>query len=421
MVQWPYGQMYERSDFNVGLNSGWAIPDYSRMAEVINIGYFQDLLDPIGRVGTIQPRQIDEATGAAFVQVDGTAELLAKPVKYNAGVRAFRTDQEVSGMVRVPEQGNFVRVLQVFTTHYIEYLPSFNVAVDLTDELVFRLAGGRTMTRPNPGDIAPAFDLNISGDTLTLGNPALEPYFSDQVDMGLEWYITRRNTLALNLWQKKIDGFTSIIRRTQRFDTLGLDFNTLLESQREGLTNLGGGDPNAALVTVNQRENTPEKITLTGVELTLLQPLDFLLQGLGVAANYTHIDQSSEGAPQVAAGQRENPGSAVTGLSPNTYNMTLFFERNSFSSRLSYNYRDPFVAFLGPQNNFEGNGVATKSQYLDASLSLTLPWLNDSRVTLEASNLLNQYQLTRIDGNVDTPYNARAPGRTFVLGLAGRF
>jgi outer membrane receptor protein involved in Fe transport len=79
------------------------------------------------------------------------------------------------------------------------------------------------------------------------------------------------------------------------------------------------------------------------------------------------------------------------------------------------------VAFLGPQNNFEGNGVAVKSQYLDASLSFTLPWLDDSRVTLEATNLLNQYQLTRIDGNVDTPYNARAPGRTFVLGVAGRF
>jgi len=421
MTTWPYGEMYQNADFNVGLNSGWAIPDYEKMASVVNIGYFENQVDPVGRVGSIQPRQIDEATGAVFVQVDGTAELLSKPVKYNAGVRAFRTDQEVSGMVRVPQQGAFVRVLQVFTTHYIEYLPSFNVAVDLTDELVFRLAGGRTMTRPNPGDIAPAFDLSISGDTLTLGNPALEPYFSNQVDVGLEWYITRRNTLALNLWQKEIDGFTSIVRRSERFDTLGLDLNTLLLSQREGLTNLGDGDPNAALVTVNQRQNTPETITLRGVELTLLQPLDFLLEGLGFTANYTRIDQSSDGAPPAAAGQRENPGSAVTGLSPNTYNLSVFFERNMFSSRLSYNYRDAFVSFLGPQNNFEGNGVAAKSQYLDASLSLTLPWLNKSRVTLEAQNLLNEYQLNTIDGNGDTPYNARAPGRTFILGLAGRF
>jgi TonB-dependent receptor len=374
-------------------------------------------------VGTYNPRRINETTGALFVQVDGSTELLSKAARYNAGVRALRTDQEISGIVNVPDpaQNINVRTVQAHEADYVEYLPSFNVAIDLTDQLVLRLAGGRTMTRPNPGDIAPAFDLALDGDTLTIGNPGLEPYFSDQVDLGLEWYLSPQNTLALNLWQKKIDGFTTIVRRQQRFDSLGIPFDTLLDRQVAGLTALGNGDPNAALVSVNQRQNTPETITLRGVEVMWLQPLDFLLQGLGFAANYTHIDQSSQGAPPAAAGQRENPGSAITGLSPNTYNLTVFFERSVFSSRLSYNYRDPFVVFLGPQNNFEGNGVAARSQYLDASLGLTLPWLNESRITLEAQNLLNEFQINRMDGHGDTPFQAHAPGRTFLLGLEGRF
>jgi hypothetical protein len=173
-------------------------------------------------------------------------------------------------------------------------------------------------------------------------------------------------------------------------------------------------------VNVDQRQNTPERITLKGVEFTLLQPLDFVLQGLGFTANYTHINQSSQGAPAAAAGQRAALGSAVTGLSPNTYNLSVYFERNAFSSRLSYNYRDAFVSFLGPQNNFEGNGVSAKSEYLDAAISIKLPWLGAASVTLEAQNLLNEIQLNTLDGDPDLPFQAYAPGRTYLIGLSGR-
>ncbi len=417
MTSWGFGQLYENADFNVGLNSGWAIPDYRKIASVVDIDYFENEIDPATRLNTRNPRTVDEATKALYVQLDGKLELLSRDVRYNAGVRGLRTDQEVSGIVTDPTVGREVRR---FRTHYNEYLPSLNVAMDLTDSLVFRLAGGKTMTRPNPGDLAPAFTLSLSGDTLTLGNPALEPYFSKQVDVGLEWYISRRNTVALNLWQKKIDGFTSILRTTARFDQLGINYNNLSSITQQGLTVLGNGDPNAAIVNVDQRQNTSEQITIEGLEFNLNQPLDVLLEGLGFTANYTRIIQSSEGAPAGPAGQREFLGSAVTGLSPNTYNLSVYFERKGFSTRVSYNYRDPFVSFLGPQNNFEGNGVARKGEYLDAALNVRLPWFDDASLSFEAQNLLNEFQLNTIDGNADLPFQAYAPGRTFVLGVSGR-
>ena len=77
---------------------------------------------------------------------------------------------------------------------------------------------------------------------------------------------------------------------------------------------------NDAIVRVDQRQNTNELITLDGWELTYVQPLDFLLQGAGFTVNYTHIDQKSEGGLPGAA------SSAITGLSPFTYNVTAFYE-----------------------------------------------------------------------------------------------
>ncbi len=43
------------------------------------------------------------------------------------------------------------------------------------------------------------------------------------------------------------------------------------------------------------------------------------------------------------------------------------------------------------------------------------------RISFEAQNLLNEIQLTTLDGNPDLPYGAYAPGRTFVVGLSGNF
>jgi TonB-dependent receptor len=415
LTPWRHPQLYTNASYDIGFNNGWALPNYALLDAALNIDYYENQIDPVTRLNTLNPRIVNEDTWGGYIEMNGKSQFRERDVRYNAGVHVVKTDQEIAGIVIDPTLG---RGVQYFTNDYLEYLPSFNVAIDLTDKLLFRMAASRSMTRPAPGDLAPGQSLNVSADTLTRGNPALKPFFSNNYDLGLEYYFNRRATLALNVWTKEVSGFTQVLRSRARFDQLGLDPTRLTTAQRDALLVLGGGDINAATINLDQRQNTSELVKLRGVELTALIPLDFITRGLGINANYTHIEQESEGAPASGPGTSAL-GSGVTGLSPNTYNFTVYYERGQFSARASYNYRDTYISSLGPQNNFPGDTYRRGSKTLDASLTYRLP--RNITVSLEAQNLLEEEQLFYINDDDSLPYSANAAGRQFVIGVRGRF
>ncbi|MBD8548564.1 TonB-dependent receptor [Sphingomonas sp. CFBP 8760] len=415
MVPFSSKPLYRRSGFDVGLNA-WALPDYDRLEAAIDIPYFERELDPVNHLSTINPRAITERTHSAYVQVDGNQDLRGHGVRYNLGMRYISTRQGVSGIVSDPTLG---RDVQFFGNTYSDWLPSGNLAVDVTDRLVLRLAASRTITRPNPGDLAPGFSLSVSGDSLSIGNPELRPFYADGADIGLEWYLARNNTIAINLWQKNVEGFTDIVRSVQPFGTLGVNFANLPAATQQGLTNAGNGNPNNAPVNISQRQNTTEIVTLRGIEISLLQPLDILVEGLGFTANYTYIKQTTNAPDRILGTRLRKP--PVTSVSPSTVNVSAYYENHGISARVSYNYRDPYVVSFGPVNNVEGDSIMEKSSFLDASIGIELPFYRAARLTLEAQNLTNQAQIVNIDGQRQMPVSVTAPGRTFSIGLAGSF
>ena len=428
MQPWTHGALYNTSDFNVGLNNGWALPNYRLLDPAVNIDYFEKEL-AVGLSGGLNvagynPRVLDEVTDGIFLEANGQLGILGN-LRYNVGARYFKTDQFVSGYISANTPSGAQRTYVDDSTDYDKVLPSFNIASELGHGLVLRAAASQTMTRPQPGDIAPNQTLSVTGDVLTLGNVALEPYFSDNYDLGLEWYFGESGLgiVALNGWQKKIEGYTTIPPNVfAPFGTLGIDYNTLPQATRDGLQATANarcscvGNPLDAPVRIDQRQNTSELITLTGWELTYVQPLDVLLQGAGFSANYTHIDQESEGGLPGA------PSSAITGLSPFTYNVTAFYENFGFSGRVVWSVRDAFVEFLGNnENNIAGDNYAQKRSYLDASFSYKLPTETSLTISLELQNLTNQQLLTYFRDDPQTPRASFAPGRQILLGFSGSF
>jgi TonB-dependent receptor len=424
---WTHGELYNTSDFDVGVNNGWALPNYSMLDPAVNIDYFEREL-AVGQVGGMNvagynPRVLDETTDAFYLEANGQFEVLGN-LRYNVGVRHIETDQIVTGFVNVNTPTGAVRQEQRSSANYDKNLPSFNLASDLGHGVVLRLAGSRTMTRPQPGDLAPNEALSVTGDSLTRGNPNLSPYFADNWDLGVEWYFDDEGLgmLSVNGWQKEIEGYTTNITTPTPFGDLGIDYSTLPIATRDGLQSAANaacgcvGDPNDAIVRVTQRQNTDEVITLKGYEITYVQPLDFVVQGAGFSINYTHIDQKSEGGLPGAA------SSAVTGLSPFTYNVTAFYENFGFSGRLTYSVRDAFIEFLGNnENNIQGDNWAQERKYLDASFSYKLPMETNLSLTLELQNILNEQLLTYFRDDPLTPRASFAPGRQVLFGVVGSF
>lgn len=428
---WTHGRLYNTSDFNVGVNDGWSLPNYRLLDEATNIKYFEQVLGVQMAGGSAlagwQPRYVTEESTGIYVEANGSIEAWGN-LRYNAGIRYVNTEQSVAGNVTVPNLAtpaptDTIAEFQRNNSEYHKYLPSFNLASNLNENTVLRFAMSKTMTRPQPGDIAPNESLNVNADTLTRGNPNLAPYFAQQADFGLEWYFgdDGLGVVATNVWAKRLEGYTSIVGTDVEFGTLGIDINTLAAAaisslETRAFNRTGIADPNLALVRVNQRQNTDEVIHLYGFELTYNQPLDFLLKGAGVALNYTRVTQYSTGGLPGA------PSSAVVGLSPYTYNVTAFYENAGFSGRLSYAVRDTYISFLGNNDqNIAGDNWAQKSGYLDASFGYKLPTDMDFSITLELQNITNEQQLTYFRDDQYMPRTAFAPGRQLLIGFNGSF
>ena len=383
---------------------------------------------------------IDEESTGLYAELNGAADLGDNRLRYNVGVRWVRTDQTVGGRVSqvdprnppAPASGpnpadgslypNVVNFVTAEST-YENWLPSATAALNVTDNAVIRAGASRTMTRPNPNDMLPGLNFSTpSADVGTVGNNELDPFLSDNIDLGFEYYTGGAGYFGVAAFRKGIEGFTVLGSRTVPFSDLaqyGVTFDTLTPTQQQAINSRGG--PGAATVVLNQQVNASGRLTVNGLEFNWVQPLDFLLsdiglEGFGFTANYTIIDQKGEGAaPPVALG-----------VAPETYNATVYYENHGVTVRLSTTFAE------GSQvSGFNQNGIPLAAQFGDdyeqwdfsgsidfselIGLSTFIPQL-----TVDVINLFDEEQRSYFQFTNAT-FTQYEPGRTVIVGLRGRF
>ena len=221
------------------------------------------------------------------------------------------------------------------TNNYHYFLPSLNLKLGVTEDLIFRFAASRALARPSLADTRNYFQASFDGNTYQLqttrGNPYLKPALSDQFDLTAEWYFARVGSLTVDGFYKEIKNFFY-----QAVVPLTLTNNGITESfAARGPANFDG------------------KGKVKGFEVAYQQTYDFLpgfLSGLGASASYTYIE--SEGLPN----SRLNGGNPVTNspigvndrlpleqLSKHNVNVQVFYEKGPLSLRAAYNWRSRFL------------------------------------------------------------------------------
>ncbi|HTG39058.1 TonB-dependent receptor [Sphingomonas sp.] len=391
-----------------GFNS-FIIPDVDALNAATNYEEFRDNApETRGAVTGGATGDVYETVYGGYVEINGQGELFGRPISANAGFRYVWTDQRVLGPSQV---GNTIVDIEA-NSDYEEVLPSFNVAYDVLDNLKLRFAASKGLTRPEAGQILPGVTFSDpAAQIANAGNPNLSPYLSDNLDLGGEFYTGGIGYIGVALFQKSIEGFTVTQQQQVAFGDLNIPFSSLQATQANALTDrarAAGVAIEQVAITVNRPVNL-QSLRIRGVEGTWVQPLDFLIDGLGFSANGTYITQSSES------------GLVAPGVPEFQYNLQGFFESGGASVSLNYVWQDGVIAANGPQNNIPVPLLADARGQLDMSAGYTLPFMDNAfRLTLDVLNITNEPIRTTF-GYDNATFNAYFPGRQVLAGIRANF
>lgn len=416
--------------------AGFVTVDFAKFAADTNYKFYHDNAPESGGSTTgASGGLIREKVKSGFVTVNGEQELGGNALRFNVGVRYVNTIQTIAGRVSLadprnttsagttlPDGARYPNVVTIVSTRneYSNWLPAATLAYNVGDNAVVRAAASRTMTRPDPAAQLPGVNFGApSADQASIGNPALAPYLSTNIDLGFEYYTGREGVISFNAFRKSIDGFTTTAISTVPFTSLaqyGITYDTINPTQRIAIDSRGG--PSAAQVQVTSQVNVPNKLTINGLEFQWVQPLDFITRHIGVTgfgfnANATVVDQRSDG-----------PATAF-GVSPFTYNITGYYEKNGIMLRVSTTSR------RGSQSSgLAQNGIPTAALFNDdyttydfsSSFDLNkilgvegLPQLTFSVANFTDATLRSYFQYE------NATFTQYKPGRQFLLGLRGSF
>ena len=416
--------------------AGFVTVDWPKFAAATNYDQYHDNAPESGASSTgASGGSIREVVKSAFATVNGAQELGGNMLRFNVGLRYVNTIQTISGRVSLPDPRNatasgaalpdgsrYPNIVNIATTrnNYSNWLPAATFAYDVGEHALVRVAGSRTLTRPDPSAQLPGVNFGApSADQASIGNPALKPYLSTNLDLGFEYYTGREGVISFNAFRKSIEGFTNTAINTVPFSNLaqyGITYDTLNPTQQIALNSRGG--PTVAQVQVTSQVNVPNKLTINGLEFQWVQPLDFLTKMIGVTgfgfnANATIVDQSSDGPAQ------------AFGVAPFTYNITGYYEKNGVMLRVSTTSREGSQNSGAAQNGIPAAALfGTDYTTYDFSSSFDLdkifglkgaPQLTVNVANFTDATLRSYFQFE------NATFTQYKPGRQFLVGLRGTF
>jgi len=371
-----------------GNPTSWISPNINAAAAAI------DLYDIAPTLRAGDDRSVEEEDTGVWAKLDFVADF-GLPVRGDVGVRWVETETTAKGIVATSPEV----IEAVVTRSYTDTLPSLNLAIDVTDDVVVRLGMAKVMSRPNLGNLTPGGSLDsFSGEPYgyNRGNPGLLPFRATTTDIGVEWYFADEALLSVNYFKKDVDSFFQSSETVEvPYSQTGLAANLPPASSPLYNDLAAGLDP---LVELKQTLNGGNA-ELDGWEVIYQQPFTMLpapFNNMGFTGNYTKVDSDK-----------------INGFSPTQYNATLYYEADQWSARISTAYRDAYRTRSPSSNGRDERGYKDNTRVDFASRYD----VNDNlSVTLEVINITDEYELQVFDA-ADLVNVYHRFGREFLFGV----
>ncbi|WP_282131516.1 TonB-dependent receptor [Pseudoalteromonas aliena] len=363
------------SDANViasGTGSSWATYDnvcFSQAVAATDADFNGTFAYPdveYKNAGTID---VTEKTTSFYLMANYDTEMFGKFVRGNVGLRVVDTDVTSIGFrtnysVNVDDSTGAVSLAPGDTLEkntgggsYTKYLPSFNLVVDYSENILLRAGIYRGMSRADPADLGFDRDFVTDDDSVALslsdlltvngsGNPDTQPLMSWNYDAAFEWYPNEDSIFALSLYYKQFQG--------------GFQQQTVVEDY------LVGGE--TVSLPVTNSVTTDDESEILGLEASFSYRWD---NGIGVKFGYNFADTDFEfedslygdtfttdldgNTTQLTKGIVES--GSVPGFSEHVFSSQLYYQIGDFDAAVIYKYRSEYF------QPYTSNG--TRLRYVD--------------------------------------------------------
>lgn len=333
---------------------------------------------------------VGEKTYAGYVQGEFDGDVLGQNITGNAGVRIIRTEETSRGTQIQQDAstgGAEVPVGIVYHNDFTDVLPELNATWHISQGQQMRFAVSKAIARAPLDSLNAGYAVYATSSPPSAygGNPGLQPFRANQVDLTYERYFNKDTALTVSFFYKDLQSF--IVQQVLDVD---LPVN-------------GVSTPGTFSQPINGQGGR-----IDGVEILYQQAFTFLpgwLSGFGFYGNYSYTDSSVS----VAEGDNAIGDIQLPGLSKNVYNLSGYYAKYGFEARIAYRYRSGFATQTGDADRILYNA---SEGVVDFEASYDFPdssRLKGVRLQFQANNL------------TDTPYilyyaNARQQGRYELFG-----
>ena len=354
-------------------------PDMFNMTEKTNAAYLAGDLEGAGWSGNV---------GVRLVQTNGT-------------VRNYQIlPANATGKLPAFPWGGFVSQVDI-SNNYTNLLPSANLKIDVSKDIVTRFSVSSTMTRPDFGALAGTVSLT---DPVNIGdvgrgnggNANLQPIISNNYDASVQWYFAPRALVSAGVFYMDLRNYVG-------YGKYSGQFINATKSERTGTA-----------VFDSYEITAPINIGayIRGAEFALQLPLG---KGFGVDANMTLADSAQNfGTCAAVVTNTDTSPCDLVGTSKVTANGGAFYENDVFNARVGYSWRSAYLAALDRGTPLYQDAVA--------NLSLSINYNLTKGITLTyAGQNLNKPILKNYVFNPDQPARFYDNGAQHYVGMRFKF